>query len=594
MFQYPVSGRYTAISQAQTPFKLHFDSSCARKDWLHGTVVAILAVAMSRASIGFGPFRNCILTWLHVVAVLVAVLFAPAVKGQSNLPALTIAPAAEGVTVSWPLTAYYSVLEAATNLSTSAPWVGVATAARAASFASYSEFTGYLPIATNVVGSNVAVNLAATNVQQYFHLGSTQIPVFGFAIFYNGLLEFSSAPAWTVKGSVHANGAIYTGSGAPLAFVETVTTAQTISSPTNNGATAPWTYRGTFDGSPTNITYVPPLFAQIGTTNAHALIDMPAPGVPPTNRMERSRLYNLAQVVLLISNTTVTAKIQASPTLGSIPGDDPSPLFLNSPTNTAALATYFPFLTLTNAFADQRENKMAFVADIDVNVYRIWVQTNALVQAKTLTPTILYIANNRTYSSSLLPTVRLRNARELPWNAGLGFTVATRNPLYVYGHYNCVNDAALGTTNTSYSVPAALMSDALTILSTNWNDATSYSSYTTRDAADTTINAAILTGNVPSTGTSFYTYSGGAANLPRLLEDWQTVAGGQRALTLNTSLACLFSSSIATNQYRNPGNYALVNAPYFDPPKRQFTFDFRFRSIANLPPGTPLVSMAEP
>jgi hypothetical protein len=337
-----------------------------------------------------------------------------------------------------------------------------------------------------------------------------------------------------------------------------------------------------------------PLLAQIGTTNAHALIDMPAPGVPPTNRMERSRLYNLSQVVLLISNTTVTARIQASPTVDTIPGDDPSPLFLNSPTNTAALATNFPFLTLTNVFVDQRENKTSLVADIDVNLYRIWAQTNAPAQAKTLTPTILYVANNRTYNSSQLPVVRLRNARELPWNAGLGFTVATRNPLYVLGHYNCPNDADLGNTNLSSSTPAALMADALTILSTNWNDALSSGSYTARDAGDTTINAAIITGNRPSSGTSFYTFSGGVANLPRLLEDWQTVPGGQRTLTLNTSLACLFSSSIATNQYRNPGNYGLANAPYFDPPKRQFNFDLRFRDVSRLPPGTPLASVIGP
>lgn len=514
------------------------------------------------------------------------------VRSQSNPPAPTIGPAAEGVTVSWPLTTYYSVLEATTNLSTSAPWRRLATAA---SVAALGDTTGGFSIASNIVGNNFVVDRATTNAQEYYRLGEpSRIPAFGFAIFYDGLLEFTSSATWAINGPVHANGNIYTGSGSQIRFAETVTTATTISSPANNGSGPAWAYTGDYFGYPTNISYVAPLLARIGTTNAHSLIDMPAPGVPPTNRVERSRLYNLAQVVLLISNTTVTARIQASPTVDSIPADDPSPLFLNSATNLWVLATNFPFLTITNVFMDQREFKTMRIADIDVNLYRIWLQTNAVVQAKTLMPTILYVANNRSYTSSQLPAVRLTNGRNLPWNAGLGFTVATCNPLYVYGHYNCPNDADLGTTNTTSSVPAALLADALTVLSANWNDAQSSSLYVSRDAADTTINAAILTGNVPSTGTTLYTFSGGIHNLLRLLEDWINVAGGRRTLTLNTSLVRLFSSTMATNQFRNAGNFGLSNSPYYDPPTRNFNFDQRFRNLATLPPGTPSVGVSGP
>jgi 3',5'-cyclic AMP phosphodiesterase CpdA len=182
----------------------------------------------------------------------------------------------------------------------------------------------------------------------------------------------------------------------------------------------------------------------------------------------------------------------------------------------------------------------------------------------------------------------------LPSNAGSGFTVVTRNPLYVVGHYNCPNDAHLGTTNTSSAVSAALMSDALTFLSTNWNDALGSGSYTARDATDMTVNAAILTGNVPSTGTSTSTFSGGAAKLFRLLEDWLNTPGGWRTLTLNTSFVCLFSSNQATNQMRLAGNFGLPNNPYYDPPIRQYSFDARFRNLYTIPPGTPSVSVADP
>lgn len=308
----------------------------------------------------------------------------------------------------------------------------------------------------------------------------------------------------------------------------------------------------------------------------------------PTNLTEKARLYNLAQVILLVSNTTVTARIQAAPSSGEVPGNDGSPNFISSSTNVSSLATNFPFLTLTNKFRDERENnKTVLAADIDVGKYAQWVQTNGLVIGKTANPTILYVANNRTVSSSTMAGVRLNNGKNLPVNGGLGFTVATHNPLYVKSHYNCTDNSKLGTSDTSATVPAALMSDALTILSDKWTDAASFGTFTTRDAENTTVNAAILTGVIPSTGTTAYTFSGGVHNLPRLLEDWMNVSGGRRTLTLNTSILDLFSSKTATNQFRNPGNFGLANSPYYDPPNRNFSYDINFREYDKTPPGIP-------
>src|ERR1019366_9440103 len=94
-------------------------------------------------------------------------------------------------------------------------------------------------------------------------------------------------------------------------------------------------------------------------------------------------------------------------------------------------------------------------------------------------PNILYAADNRSYNTTnQLTAVRLKNGQIIPTNlvtiAGniqpSGFTVATPNPLYVRDHYNCPNAAHQGTTNTSSAYPASLVSDALTILSGNWND----------------------------------------------------------------------------------------------------------------------------
>jgi hypothetical protein len=429
--------------------------------------------------------------------------------------------------------------------------------------------------ATDVVGAVQVDMLAAL------------VPITQWAIFYHTLLEFTSCATMTVTGPVHCNTNVYTGSSCQHTFNGTVTSAGTITSPKNNGSGPGWSYKGTFNGTPPKSQNVPSISLAIGThmNSVHQIIEMPTPGAGVTNLAERSRLYNQAHVILLISNSTVTARIQAAPSSGEVPGNDPSPTILTSATNVAALATNFPFLTFTN-FYDLREYKTVLSADINVGVYAEWIRTNNDVQYKTTTPTILYVANNRSGSSGL-PAVRLQNGRNLPVNDGLGFTVATHNPLYVNGHYNCPNSAHLGTSDTSSTVPAALMSDALTILSPTWSDPASTGSYTTRDAANTTVNAAILTGNVPSTGNDVYKFSGGVHNLPRLLEDWMNVSGGQRTLTLNTSILDLFASKVATNQFRNPGNFGLANDPYYDPPKRNFTYDIRFRQPENTPPGIP-------
>ena len=139
-------------------------------------------------------------------------------------------------------------------------------------------------------------------------------------------------------------------------------------------------------------------------------------------------------------------------------------------------------------------------------------------------------------------------------------------------------------------MPAALISDALTVLSSHWSDAVSFTSVYAPGNANysategTTINAAIITGTMPSTGTSGTTFSGGVHNLPRLLEDWSS-----KNLWLNTSILRLWNSQMATNQFRNPAGFnpAPVNG-YYNPPTRKYSFDVNFINPAKVPPGIPV------
>jgi hypothetical protein len=152
------------------------------------------------------------------------------------------------------------------------------------------------------------------------------------------------------------------------------------------------------------------------------------------------------------------------------------------------------------------------------------------------------------------------------------------------GNYNCTNSAYLNTTNTSATVPASLISDALTILSPSWKDSASNNSFQSgvRVATSTTVNAAIMTGVVYTAGsTGNSPFSGGVVNLPRLLEDWGN--GGSVTLTLNTSMVNLYNSIVATGPWQAPGTYYYA-------PTRNFNYDPNFQNQTRLPPGTPLVN----
>lgn len=170
----------------------------------------------------------------------------------------------------------------------------------------------------------------------------------------------------------------------------------------------------------------------------------------------------------------------------------------------------------------------------------------------------------------------LTNGSRLPSS---GLTVATPNPLYVMGHYNTTTNGtafSYGST-TAQTRPAALMADAITVLSSAWNPANSWGDYSSRTAANTTVNAAFLAGIVP-TGNGYY--SGGVENFPRFLENWSG-----RTFTYNGSMTVLFDSRVACAPWIDPGS---ANGIY-GAPTRSWAFDNNFLDSTKLPPLTPSV-----
>jgi hypothetical protein len=434
------------------------------------------------------------------------------------------------------------------------------------------------------------------------------VPVSTYAIFYNGVLEFSDCATMLVNGRVHSNSymCVGAGSGASLTFGGAVTSCGTMQAPERGGVNDwtfddPTTWATTFSGGyTTNVTSVN---LAITMTNTHSIIDIPPSTESPMSVQGQSRLYNQAQVVIVVTNGAGANSPTVSVTLQTAyndqnPGSDTAKI---SATLVNATDTYLdtnsvmrvPFLSLTNTFYDQRQGETNYVAQIDVGQYVNWLNTNSIAKGKFgngSPATILYVADQRAATSSTRQAaVRLVNGSQLPNNNlngnNNGFTVATENPIYIQGNYNTTvtnvsgNSIGLGSTTNGASVPAAILADAVTMLSTSWSDALSSGSLGSRNTVpnnyNMTVNAALVTGAVPSTGTSASTFSGGVQNLTRFLEDWN---GSGVTLTLNTSIINLFNSQIANKQFQMPG-------AYYQPPQRQWGFDNTF--FNRQPPGMP-------
>jgi hypothetical protein len=244
---------------------------------------------------------------------------------------------------------------------------------------------------------------------------------------------------------------------------------------------------------------------------------------------------------------------------------------------------YTNFVSTNVSFYNGREKKTVKGTQLDIKKLAAW-NANSTNILKTILPfgdvRIVYVADYRTQTASTEPGIKLVNGDTI---LPQGLTVASPHPVYIQGHYNCTNSAHLGTPNTSSSLPASIVADAITILSSAWNDATatSSSSLSSRVPNDTTVNAAFITGIVQTSSTNGY--SGGVENLPRFLEDWGSSSGsgsGGRTFTYNGSMVVMFESKYATAPWVNIGGY-------YNPPIRNWSFDTNFRNPLKLPPGAP-------
>ena len=220
-------------------------------------------------------------------------------------------------------------------------------------------------------------------------------------------------------------------------------------------------------------------------------------------------------------------------------------------------------------FYDSRELRYLDVVDIDVNQLGSWASTSSRRTEVLYITVVDTVGAEDAKGDGIFPVIRLLNASTLP----NPITFATNHPLYLQGDYN-----------TGVWQPSALAADALTYLSTVWDDAEHQAATVIRPwAANTTVYAAVMAG---SSGTPCdheaagcgitSPYGGGLENFPRFLERWSG-----RSLTFRGSLVSLFFST------QGNGPWGCCN--YYAPPIRDWKFDLRFNDPANMPPGTPVV-----
>jgi len=173
---------------------------------------------------------------------------------------------------------------------------------------------------------------------------------------------------------------------------------------------------------------------------------------------------------------------------------------------------------------------------------------------------LIYAAHYGEGTGTAAKGIRLTNGAELPGR----LTVVSEDPIYVKGDYNTVNKKG-----------AAVIADAVNLLSNAWNDTKTRGRLPT--ASNTTYNLAMISGNQ---GSSVGNYNGGLENLPRFHENWSG-----RACTIRGAFVNTWQSRYATGAW-------VYGGDRYTAPNRNWSYETAYNSVANLPPYTPMAVSA--
>lgn len=467
------------------------------------------------------------------------------------------------------------------------------------------------------------------------------VPLFQFAAFYNKDLEILPGPDMTLGGPVHVNGDLYLNAGNTLSINGQITVSVSEDGLTGGGlwrgrkdATNTPECAGTVrvddansgtnpnpsincNGSSRRL--VPQ--SQLNSWNGRIETGLEALTVPPTDEFDPAGMYwreadlvvaldlrgglNAAQVIVprrdissgVVANSTLTAIINDPARCPGIASRSYS--VDNTHTQTAglpALPSPRRAIEWSNSFRDRRENGTA--TQRTARRVMLEVDVRALMDCLAREPQLFddgpsterdlddtsggglvwYFTVLGPYASSTSSGygVRLRNGAHLGPTAAVpgapainGLTVVSDQAIFIEGNYN---------TNSPGWRPAAIMGDAINILSSNFQSTWSSHGSSVTAAAATFVQAAFLggtrtTGGVEgSSGQDGY-YNGGLENYPIFHENWSGVA-----MTYRGSFVSLKQPSHSSGAW---------GGSYYSAPTRDWGYDSRFNNVANLPPLSP-------
>ena len=425
-------------------------------------------------------------------------------------------------------------------------------------------------------------------------VNAQSIPLFQFGVFYEEDLEIHNGPRMEFAGWVHTNGNLYL-SSANTYFQSRLTTPDSViwrRKDTNDqlagvyinndaGTQVKLTFDSRTAGSDANFRkYSEQKFNSRLMSSAHGVTPLRLPlsaGVPPIAMIEpRKPLVDGApeQNVKFAwkADWYIELDLANMGAMCDVGGSITNSIRTAGKAKPGSTACKRIFKWKSNAFREGREDVGTDVLDIHVDSLRLWRNASAAANESE----ILYITFKNapaTATDGDFPVVRLRGATQLPNR----MTIATSHPLYIYGSFN-----------TTAWQPAALLGDAITILSGSFKDADHYpgvaggGTYTRRAASNTSVFAAIAAGHSATpcdqarSGCPGGNYGGGLENFPRFVENW-----GGITLTYRGSLVSLFQAQRATRRWQW--------RTYYDAPTRDWEFDLRFQDPTQLPPGTPAV-----
>lgn len=444
-------------------------------------------------------------------------------------------------------------------------------------------------------GAPTSVTLART-----FQL--TGVPLFQAAIFFEHDIELHPGSLMTINGLVHSNNSLWlaTSNANRLRFLENVSYAgeyreqfnpfmETTPPPPNPPIWSdglPASTSATVASQLQKTTRMEPFGSEpaqvFNTTDANPnndgpreFIEPPVTASPDPPEIASMRFYNQATVRVEIDRTFPVGNANR------IKIRNGSNAALPAATDTAIRAALNVSAT---TIYDWREGEAVSVTNVNMKSL-----DTALVGMGTGFNGVLYIQD-------VTPTgknaIRLQNGAVL--NRDL--SIASSNAVYIQGDYNTggVTTSGSGTDNHDpLLVPSnnggnptgtdattasgytkrstAVMADAVMILSNAWADGNTNSALSGRVASHTTVNAAILSGIVPSNYEGNGRYSGGPHNFPRFLETWSG-----KDFTYLGSMVQTFNSKVFDGMF-DTGNV-------YSPPQRRWGFESLF--LTQPPPGT--------